>query len=305
MRISGLHVAFLALLLTAASAQAQNVKLITLVVGFAPGGTSSIVAHYLAEGMQAKLGTAVIVENKAGAGGLVAADYVKRQAPDGATLLVLSSTSLMKFPPTSELVPIAQVATFDYVFAAGPTIRAETLGDYFGAARADVAMRTYASPGPGTLPHLIVEAMAQQMNLPLVAVQFRGSAPAALNVLGGHVAAAILPMPDYLPHRDNVRAIAIVAERRSSLLPNVPTMAEDNYDINTVGWIGLFAPQHTPPETIQTLSAAAKAAITSNPRYLAERGFHPTGTTAEELALIHRRDYERWLPTLQKLGIAP
>lgn len=303
--MSRLYTACMAFALAVAPAQAQDNKLVTLVVGFAPGGTSSIVAQYLAEGLQAKLNTTVIVENKPGAGGLVAAEFVKRQAPDGATLLVLSSTTLMKFPPTPELTPIAQVATFDYVFAAGSSIRAETLGEYFGGARADEALRTYASPGPGTLPHLIVEALAQQSTVPMVAVQFRGSAPAALHVLGAHVPAAILPMPDYLPHRESVRAIAVVAEKRSPLLPNVPTMSEDNYDIKTVGWIGLFAPQHTPAATIQRLSAAVKAAIGSNPKYLAERGFQPTGSTPEELGRVHRRDYERWLPVLQKLGIAP
>ncbi len=211
----------IALALAVLPAQAQGSKPITLVVGFAPGGTSSIVAHYLAEGVQARLKTAVIVENKPGAGGLVAADFVKKQAPDGATVLVFSSTTLMKFPPTPELVPIGQVATFDYIFAAGAAARAETVGEYLEAARADPALRTYASPGPGTLPHLIVEALAQQANVPLVVVQFRGSAPAALNVLGGHVPAAMLPLPDYLPHRDKSppdrrcsrQALATAAER--------------------------------------------------------------------------------------------
>jgi tripartite-type tricarboxylate transporter receptor subunit TctC len=295
----------IALALAVLPAQAQGSKPITLVVGFAPGGTSSIVAHYLAEGMQAKLKTAVIVENKPGAGGLVAADFVKKQAPDGATVLVFSSTTLMKFPPTPELVPIGQVATFDYVFAAGAAARAETLGEYLEAARADPALRTYASPGPGTLPHLIVEALAQQANVPLVVVQFRGSAPAALNVLGGHVPAAMLPLPDYLPHRDKIRPIAVAADKRSPLLPNVPTMAEDKFEVQTPGWIGLFAPQNTPAETVQRLSAAAKEAIGANPQFFAERGFHPTGTTPEELARTHRQDFERWLPVLQKLGITP
>lgn len=297
--------ACIALALAVVPAQAQSNKTVTLVVGFAPGGTSSIVAHYLAEGLQARLKTAVIVENRPGAGGLVAAEFVKKQTPDGATLLVLSSTTLMKFPPSPEITPIAQVATFDYVFAAGSSVRAETLGEYFDAARADEALRTYASPGPGTLSHLIVEALAQQTAVPMVAVQFRGSSPAALHVLGGHVPAAMLPMPDYIPHRDSMRAIAVAAEKRSRLLPSVPTMSEDKYDVKTIGWIGLFAPQHTPRETIQRLSVAVKDAIGSNPQYLAERGFEPTGTTAEELGKIHREDFDRWLPVLQKLGINP
>lgn len=235
----------------------------------------------------------------------MAADFVKKQAPDGTMLLVLSSTTLMKFPPTPELAPIGQVATFDYVFAAGSAVRAETLGEYFEAARSDEALRTYASPGPGTLPHLIVEALAQQTNVPLIAVQFRGSSPAALNVLGGHVPVAMLPMPDYLPHRENMRAIAVAADKRSRLLPSVPTMSEDKYDVKIVGWIGLFAPQHTPAEKIQRLSRAMRDAISAKPQYLAERGFEPTGTTPKELARIHRQDFERWLPVLQKLGVTP
>jgi tripartite-type tricarboxylate transporter receptor subunit TctC len=286
-------------------ALAQTDRTITLVVGFAPGGTSSIVAHYLAEGLQAKLNRSVIVENKAGAGGLVAADFIKRQPPDGTSLLVLSSTSLMKFPPTPELVPIAQVATFEYVFVVGPKVRATTLLEYFDQARADPSLRTYASPGAGTLSHLIAASLAQQTEVPLVAVHFRGSAPAATNVLGGHVAAAVLPMPDYVPLRDSIRAIAVGAEARSPLLPQVPTMAEAKYEAVTPGWMGLFAPQHTPPDTIRKLSAAAKAAVGSNPQFLVDRGFQPTGTAPEEMATIHQRDYDRWLPVLQKLGITP
>jgi tripartite-type tricarboxylate transporter receptor subunit TctC len=298
-------VACIALALAVVPAQAQGNKPITLVVGFAPGGTSSIVAHYLAEGLQARLKTPVIVENKPGAGGLVAADFVKRQAPDGATLLILSSTTLMKVPPTMEITPISQVATYDYVFAAGSAVRAETLGDYFGAARADESLRTYASPGAGTLPHLIVEALAQQASVPMIAVQFRGSAPAALHVLGAHVPAAMLPMPDYIPHRDSIRAIAVAAEKRSRLLPAVPTMSEDKFNVKTIGWIGLFAPQHTPRDKIQRLSAAVKGAIGAKPRFLSDKGFEPTGTTPEELGRIHRRDFERWQPVLQELGITP
>lgn len=286
-------------------ALAQTDRTITLVVGFAPGGTSSIVAHYLAEGLQAKLNRSVIVENKAGAGGLVAADFIKKQPPDGTSLLVLSSTSLMKFPPTPELVPIAQIATFEYVFVVGPNVGAKTLMEYFDQARADPALRTYGSPGAGTLSHLIGASLAQQTEVPLVAVHFRGSAPAATNVLGGHVAAAVLPMPDYVPLRDSIRAIAVGAEARSPLLPQVPTMSESKYEAVTPGWMGLFAPQHTPPDTIRMLSAAAKAAVGSNPQFLVERGFQPTGTAPEEMATIHQRDYDRWLPVLQKLGITP
>jgi tripartite-type tricarboxylate transporter receptor subunit TctC len=289
----------------AAPAQAQADKMITLVVGFAPGGTSSVVAHYLASGLQAKLDRSVVVENRAGAGGLVAADFVKKQPPDGSTLLVLSSTSLMKFPPTPQLAPIAQVATFEYVFVVGPKVPATTLPEYLDEARADPALRTYASPGAGTLSHLIAEALAQQTEVPLVAVHFRGSAPAATNVLGGHVAAAVLPMPDYVPLRESVRAIAVGAEARSPLLPQVQTVSEAKYAAVTPGWLGLFAPQDTPPEMTQMLSDAAKAALGSDPQFLVDRGFQPTGTTPEEMATIHQRDYDRWLPVLQKLGITP
>lgn len=292
-------------LAAAASAPAQADKAITLVVGFAPGGTSSIVAHYLASGLQARLNKSVVVENRAGAGGLVAADFVKKQPPDGSTLLVLSSTSLMKFPPAPHLLPIAQLATFEYVFVVGPQVGAKSLPDYFDQARADPSLRTYASPGAGTLSHLIAESLAQQTEVPLVAVHFRGSAPAATNVLGGHVAAAVLPMPDYVPLRDSLRAIAVGAEARSPLLPQIPTVSESKYAAVTPGWLGLFAPQGSPPDMIQMLSDSARAALKSNPQFLVDRGFQPTGTTPEEMATIHQRDYDRWLPVLQKLGITP
>ena len=187
----------------------------------------------------------------------------------------------------------------------GPKVEAKTLPEYFDQARADPSLRTYASPGAGTLSHLIAEALAQQSEVPLVAVQFRGSAPAATNVLGGHVAAAVLPMPDFVPLRDSVRAIAVGAEARSPLLPQVPTVSESKYAAVTAGWMGLFAPQDTAPDTIQMLGAAAKAALGSDPQFLVDRGFQPTGTTPEEMAMIYQRDYDRWLPVLQRLGITP
>jgi tripartite-type tricarboxylate transporter receptor subunit TctC len=211
----------------------------------------------------------------------------------------------MKFPPTPELTPIAQVATFEYVFVVAAKVGAKTLPEYFDQARADPSQRTYASPGAGTLSHLIAESLAQQTEVPLVAVHFRGSAPAATNVLGGHVAAGVLPMPDYVPLRESIRPIAVGADVRSQLLPEVATISESKYAAVTPGWMGLFAPQHTPPETIEMLSAAVKAALRTNPQFLVDRGFQPTGTTPGEMARIHQRDYDLWLPILQKLRIIP
>lgn len=119
------------------------------------------------------------------------------------------------------------------------------------------------------------------------------------------MAAAVLPMTDYVPLRESVRAIAVGAEARSPLLPQVPTVSESQYAAVTPGWMGLFAPQGTPPDTIQMLSDSAKAALGPDPQFLVDRGFQPAGTTPEEMAMIHQRDYDRWLPVLQKLGITP
>src|SRR3989338_3967599 len=174
-----------ALVLCSSGASAQNGNL-TLVAGFPAGGPSSIVARHLADTFYKYLGEVTIVENRPGAGGRIAADYGARQPADGKTLLVMSSASALKVAPGTGLVPVSRVMSFDFVFAIGSALKAVTLSEYIEEARSKEKLRTFTSPGAGTIPHLVVAEIAQENSVPLLHVPYQGSAAAPQSVIGGH-----------------------------------------------------------------------------------------------------------------------
>jgi tripartite-type tricarboxylate transporter receptor subunit TctC len=179
---------------------------ITLVVGFAAGGTSSTAARIFAESVEQITRSSTVVENRPGAGGAIAADWVLRQKGTQ-TLLFMSSTSSLKTSPQSGLVPIGVLATFSYV-AVTKRDSPGSLAVYMNGASREEKYRTVATAGAGSIPHLIGAKLFSDYGVPMVHVPYQGSAPAILSVAGGHVAVAIVPFPDFIPFQDSLRILA-------------------------------------------------------------------------------------------------
>lgn len=259
---------------------------IRLVVGFAAGGTSSIAARIFAESIEHITRSSAIVENRPGAGGAVAADWVLRQKGTQ-TLLVMSSTSALKTAPQSGLVPIGIVATFPYVAVTRKESPAH-LSEYLNEASREEKYRTVATAGAGSISHLIGITLFDSYGLQMVHVPYQGSAPAILSVAGGHVALAIVPFPDFLPFQDTLRILA----RTGS-------------GIETEGWLGVFAPPETSSEEVARLAEIFRQASQRSRQKLENLGFEQAWRSGTEARTTHERDYAQWQSLTKALGLQP
>jgi tripartite-type tricarboxylate transporter receptor subunit TctC len=275
--------AAVALILQVAPTEARDAM--TLVVGFAPGGTSSVAARFIAHAIEKFSEMTIVVENKPGAGGEIAADWVKRQKEDQ-TLLFMSSTSVLKVSPDG-LVPIGMLATFSYV-AVPRSDAPKTLIEYMTATKRNDSLRSVATAGAGSVPHLIGERLFQKNGVKMEHIPFQGSAPAISAVAGKHVGMAIVPAPDFVPFRDKLDVIA-----------------ETGSGIETEGWIGILAPSGVAPEKVASLTALFQRASKETAGQLAQFGFRSTWRSADEMRKIHAREYADGRATFKSLGISP
>lgn len=275
--------AAVALILQVAPTKARDTT--TLVVGFAPGGTSSVAARFIAHTIEKFSETTVVVENKPGAGGEIAADWVKRQKEDQ-TLLFMSSTSVLKVSPDG-LVPIGMLATFSYV-AVPRSDAPKTLVEYMTATKRNDSLRSVATAGAGSVPHLIGQRLFEKSGAKMEHIPFQGSAPAISAVAGKHVGMAIVPMPDFVPFRDKLDVIA-----------------ETGSGIETEGWIGILAPSGIGPEKVASLTNLFQRASKETAGQLEQFGLRSTWRSADELRKIHAREHAEGRATFKLLGVSP
>jgi tripartite-type tricarboxylate transporter receptor subunit TctC len=275
--------AAVALILQVTPTEARDTT--TLVVGFAPGGTSSVAARFIAHTIEKFSETTVVIENKPGAGGEIAADWVKRQKEDQ-TLLFMSSTSVLKVSPDG-LVPIGMLATFSYV-AVPRSDAPKTLIEYMTATKRNDSLRSVATAGAGSVPHLIGERLFEKSGAKMEHIPFQGSAPAISAVAGKHVGMAIVPMPDFVPFRDKLDVIA-----------------ETGRGIETEGWIGILAPSGIRPEKVASLTNLFQRASKETAGQLEQFGLRSTWRSADELRKIHAREHAEGRATFKLLGVSP
>lgn len=277
---------FFAAVVTLSSPALPKDGQITLVVGFAAGGTSSTAARIVAESVEQIAQISTVVENRPGAGGAIAADWVLRQKGTQ-TLLFMSSTSSLKTSPQLGLIPIGVLATFSYVAVTRKDSPAQ-LDEYMNDASREEKYRAIATAGAGSIPHLIGTKLFNDYGVPMVHVPYPGSAPAILSVAGGHVALAIVPFPDFLPFQDTLRVLA----RTGS-------------GIETEGWLGIFAPPETSSEEIVRLSEIFRQASQRSQQKLENVGFERTWRSGIEARAMHEKDYAQWQSAIKVLGLQP
>jgi tripartite-type tricarboxylate transporter receptor subunit TctC len=299
----------------AAVAQAQTEKPVRIIVGFPAGATLDSLTRQVADKLRAGLNQPVIVENRTGAAGRLAAEYVKSQPGDGMTLLVtpLANVATMphshkglRYDPFRDFAPVSQVATFQITFAVGAAVPSQNLRDYVALVKKDPKAGSYASPAAGSIPHFLGVMFARTAGIELTHVPYKGTAPALTDLVGGQIAAAVMAVPDIVPlHKaGKLRALAVAGAQRSDALPDVPTFKEQGYDLEGSGWYAVFAPASTPKETVDRLSRQI-ALATQTPEvraFIQKGGMEATGTTPAELAAILRTDYDRWGPVIKASG---
>jgi tripartite-type tricarboxylate transporter receptor subunit TctC len=280
-----------------------------------PGASADAITRAVAEKMGKTLGRSVVVENKTGAGGIVANMAVKQAAPDGNTLLMTPLATMVAFPhsyarldydPFKDFTPVAHVASFQLAFGVGPKVPAKTLAEYVALAKGGGSVTDFATPAPGSLPHFFGLLFAKAAGIELTHVPYKGGAPAMQALLSGEIAAAVLTLTDFgqMARSGKVGVLATSGARRSPQYPELPTFKESGYDIEGSGWYALFAPAGTPADIVDRLSAAATDALRQQD--LKQRfepvGLEPTGLGPAELVAILRADYDKWAPIIRASG---
>jgi tripartite-type tricarboxylate transporter receptor subunit TctC len=312
---------FLAVLagLLACAAQAQNwpTKPIRLVVPFAPGGTSSIVARSIAAEMSKGLGQEIYIENKGGGGGNVAMQDVARAEPDGYTLIIGHIGSLavnpymyddLPFDTNRDFAPVSLLAKVPSIFVVHADVPAKDLREFVALAKSQPGKLNYGSAGNGSAGHLAIEYLKMVAGIDLVHVPYKGTGPNLIDLVAGRTQATAAGTPPLLPHvkSGKLRVIAVGAPQRLSILPDVATVAEQGYPgFETTQWYGLNAPAKTPAAIIKRLAdEAAKAARHPS---VAERfavdNAEAIGSTPQEYAAYIASEQARWSEVVRKAGI--
>jgi tripartite-type tricarboxylate transporter receptor subunit TctC len=299
----------LTLVAPAAWAQAWPGKPIKLINGFPPGGGADILARLVAERLSASLGQQVIVENRTGATGMIAAQSVAASPPDGYTILLYTMNMACTSPimpgnkinidPDKDLMPIVIIAGLDNLLYVSPKTDFKTVEDVIKAAKANPGKLTYGSSGVGGSYHLWAAQFTTMANIEMLHVPFRGGPPAIAEIIAGRVDMMFGNLAEILPHIRSgaVRAVAFTSVPPSPVLPGVPTIAQSglpNYRADN--WFGLGAPAGTPQEVVDRLNAEVNRLV-KDPAFaekLVSLGFQPTGGSVEEMKATILRDRAKW-----------
>ncbi|MFL6571023.1 MAG: tripartite tricarboxylate transporter substrate binding protein [Burkholderiales bacterium] len=308
----------IAVAVAAQSASAQGTfpaRPVRMVVGFAPGGGTDIIARLVAQKLGERWGLAVVVDNRPGASGNIGAELVARSAPDGYTLLMAFSShasnpalSKLPFDIERDFTSISQVGSAPMVVAANPALPAKTLGELIAYARAHPGAVKFGSSGVGTPVHLAGELMMQLTGISMVHVPYKGIAPAMAAILGGDIQITYAAVLSGLQHfrSGRLRPLAVASRTRYPALPDVPTAAEaglDGYEVDF--WYALLGPGGMPAPLVERIQGDASALLNSTDmkQSLAAQGCIAVGATPEALTALIRSEYQLWSKVVKAGGI--
>ena len=310
--------AFVALPL-AASGQPFPSKPIRIVVAFPPGGATDLMARTVAAKLQDRTGQPGVVENKPGASGMIGTEFVAKSPPDGYTLVMATQTTHAVNPSLHAKVSYDPVRDFAPVTMAGYTPLAlvvpagapyGTVAEFVAWLKANPGKATFGSGGNGTSQHLSAELFKTVAGVDAVHVPYKGSAPAMADLLGGQVAFMFDNLPTAMPHvkAGKLKALAVTSAARSSLAPDVPTMAEAGFPgVETTTWFGLFAPAGTPSDVIAKLNAEVAAGL-RDPEVrtrLAGQGIEVVADSPDAFAATLKREIAKWAKVIRDSGAKP
>ena len=312
----------LALAFGAVSAQAQSAgqaypnRPVKLVVPFAPGGFTDVVARILGQKLSQAMGQQFVIENKPGAGSTIGSDLVAKAPPDGYTLLMVSSTHVISpwiykslpYDPIKSFAPVGKLVDSPYVLLVHPKVAAKDVQEFIALAKSAPDTIHYASSGNGSAQHLMGGLFVAMTGAPLKHVPYRGSSGAATDLVAGQVESSFAGVPNALAQvpQGRLKALAVTTAKRAPQLPDVPTLQEagvPGYDASV--WLALLAPAGTPPEIVQKLNAEVGKLLASadTKKALFDAGVEPTPSTPQELGTYMAQELERWGKVVKEAGI--
>ena len=314
-----LVVAALAAVVLAAPLCAQDYpsRPIRLIVPFPPGGGTDAVSRLVAQELSKQTGWTVVVENKAGAGGMIGLQEAAKARNEGYDIVMGQVDNMVIAPavqrtgivdPVKDLTPVIQVASSPFLFMAATGSKYNTLGDWVSEAKANPGKLTYGTAGYGTFTHLAVELLQNAGNFKAVQVPYKGASPAITDLLGGHIPMAALSIASGMPHIQGgkVKGLAVTSAARSPALPDVPTVAESGFPgFEANGWLAIFVPNGTPPAVIAKLNAEIGKVMQSAEmkKQLLAQGVEARTSTPEQLGAMVRSETAKWGKIITDAGI--
>ena len=309
LRSIAVPLACLAVALACATVHAQDypTKPVRIIVPFAAGGPADVYARFIGQRLQEALGQVFVVDDRPGAGSIIGTDAVAKSAPDGYTLLMMSNTQTVNetlipnkpYQLMRDFVPVAPINYSDLVLVVHPSVGANSIADLIKLAKASPGKLNYASSGPGTPYHMAGELFKAMAGVDIVHIPYKGSSGARTDVLGGQVQMmfdAVTTMSQHVK-AGQVKALGTTGKARSSVLPNVPTIAESGVQgYEAVIWLGLMAPKGTPPQIVSRINAEI-AKIQNRPEVRQEwaaQGALPMAMTPEEFGRYLNDDIVKW-----------
>ena len=313
-RALGRRACLLAMLVLPLLASAQNQPPIKIIVGAAPGGSTDTLAREIAPEMGRLLGRTVLIENRAGAGGNLAADAVAKAAPDGNTLLLsftshtINATLFPKLPfdPVADFTPLTMVATTPSVLVAHPSLPVSNIKELIAYAKKRPGQLNFAIGGTGSSLHLAGEAFKMQANVFIVNIPYRSTAPAITDVVGGNVPLMFAAVGNarQLIATGKLKALGVTSPKRLPQLPDVPAIAETLPGFESAAWFGLFGPAGLAPDVVKRLSDAARASVRSDAmrQRVEADGGTVVGNDPAEFAAFVKADVPRWAKLVKYSG---
>src|SRR3954447_19579231 len=299
-------------------ARAQTVKKpVHVIVGFPAGGGTDVTARVLAEGLRGPYASAVLVENKPGASARLAVEYVKNADPDGSVMLFTPDFPMTLYPhsfktlsydPLKDFTPVSPATTSMLSYNVGPAVPAsvKTLAEYVQWCKANPDKASYGTTSAGATPHFAGVMLSNETKVPMSPVHYRGGAPALQDVVGGHIAASVNPTSESMPlhQAGTIRILAVTGAKRSQFLPDVPTMAEQGFNVVIDSWLGVFLPAKVPDDVLRALNAAMREASQSAVMKdnLAKFGSTATFQTPAQFTETIKDDLKRWGPVVKASG---
>jgi tripartite-type tricarboxylate transporter receptor subunit TctC len=291
-------------------------KSVRIVVPYPPGGSNDVIARVLAQKLSEQTGQTFIVDNRAGAGGNVGADWVARSEPDGYTLLLTAPPALttnvflykkMPFDPAKAFAPVSLIATVPIVLVVHPSTGIESVGELLQTAKAKPGTLNFGSSGNGSTNHLAGELLKRRAGIDIVHVPYKGAAPALSDLLGGHIPMMFDNIPALMPHVRSgaVTAIGVAGSSRAKALPEVPTVAEAGVDdFEASAWFGLVAPANTPAPVLTRLQQAVRASLESPDvlKRLSELGAEASGVSGDAFGRFLSEETRKWGTIIEESG---
>ena len=291
---------------------------IRLIVPFGVGGYGDIVARLIGNALSQQINNPVLADTRPGASTIIGSEMVARAAPDGYTLLLVSTThavnpSLFRqlpYDPVADFAPVTLIDSSPFVLVVNPSVKANTLAEFIGLARSQPGVMSYGSAGSGSSIHLTGELFNAATGLQIVHVPYKGSGPALTDLLGGHIQLTFTSSVTALPlvKSKQLRGLAVTSLQRSKAAPNLPTIAESGYaGFEASSWLGIMAPAKTPPAIVKYLQQNIAKALRAPAvvKAFEADGAEPGGNSPEEFGAYYRAEVAKWAKIVSGSGIKP